>query len=88
MGNPAQPRSAAERAGRGLARLLRGLFGDRFLSKAADSARVLRDEYRAGREAAEGAPDETRRIAHREVGDEPERDVSGQAGPPRDPEAP
>ena len=69
MDDPAQSRPVAERAGRGLRRLLRGLFGDRFLSRVADSARVLRDEFRAGRaeEAEQDDPGgEPRRIRHRE----------------------
>jgi hypothetical protein len=59
--------SLSRKAGRGFLRALRALLGPRTLGKAADSLDVLRDEYRAGREEAEGAEPPPRRIPHRET---------------------
>lgn len=59
--------SLSRKAGRGLMRALRGLFGGASVKKAGDSWRVLKEEYRKGR-AEEDAKDEPQRIPHREVG--------------------
>jgi len=65
----------ARRAGRGLRRLLGKVFGDRSVDRAGrrigDSAGVLREEFRKGREEAEAkdgdTPETARRIPHRDV---------------------
>jgi len=59
--------SLSRKAGRGLIRALRGLFGSGPVRKAGESWRVLKDEYRKGKaEAGEEEP-APRRIPHREV---------------------
>jgi len=66
-----QQPSAPRRFGRGLARALSGLFGKKTLKKAAESARVLKQQYREGkREAAGPERPPPRRIGHEEVGDD------------------
>ena len=60
--------SLSRKAGRGLIRALRGLFGGGPIKKTGDSWRVLKEEYRKGKADAEAqekpAP---RRISHREL---------------------
>jgi hypothetical protein len=67
-------RSLPRKAGRGLMRALRGLFGGDSLKKAGESWRVLKEEYRQGRSDAEGDEPAPKRIPHREV------DGEGSAG--------
>ncbi len=70
MGDADQSSSGAERAGRAIIRALRGLFGDRFMVKAKESAEALRDEFQAGkRESEEPAEpaEPPRSIPHRDL---------------------
>jgi hypothetical protein len=67
MGDADQSSSAAERAGRAVIRALRGLFGDRFVVKAKESAEALRDEFVAGKREADDQPDPPRAIIHRDL---------------------
>lgn len=48
--------SLSRKAGRGLLRALSGLFGKKNVRKARDSLDVLKDEFRAGKQEAEGEP--------------------------------
>jgi hypothetical protein len=66
--------SLSRKAGRGLMRALRGLFGGRSVRKAGESWRVLKEEYRKGKAEAEEREPAPRRIPHRELD-----------GPPSDP---
>jgi hypothetical protein len=59
--------SLSRKAGRGLIRALRGLFGGGPLRKAGESWRVLKEEYRKGKAEAEEEEPAPRRIPHREV---------------------
>jgi len=59
--------SLSRKAGRGLIRALRGIFGGGPLKKAGDSWRALKDEYRKGKAGAEEAEPATKRIPHREL---------------------
>jgi len=72
----------ARRAGRGLRRLLGKVFGDRTVDRAGrrigDSAGVLRDEFRKGREEAEAKDGDTAETARRV----PHRDVDADSGKP------
>lgn len=57
----------ARKAGRGLTRLLRGLFGRKRFARTRESWQVLKREYRAGRASAEEDPEPPpRRIPHKE----------------------
>jgi hypothetical protein len=47
--------------------MLRGLFGDKNLGRAAESLDVLRAEYERGRAEAEGKEPPPKRIPHRET---------------------
>ena len=64
--HPSLPR----KAGRGLMRALRGLFGGDSLKKAGESWRALKEEYRQGRADAEEAEPAPKRIPHRELDSE------------------
>jgi hypothetical protein len=68
--------SLSRKAGRGLLKAFRALFGDKTAAKTARSWKVLKDEFRAGREEAEAKEPPTRPIPHREVTpeEEPSRD--------------
>ena len=60
--------SLSRKAGRGLMRALRGLFGSGPLKKAGDSWRVLKEEYEKGQAGAEADEEPApKRIPHREV---------------------
>lgn len=65
--------SLSRKAGRGLMRALRGLFGGGSLKKAGDSWRVLKEEYRKGQAEAEAKEEPApKRIPHREVDPDPD----------------
>lgn len=65
--------SLSRKAGRGLMRALRGLFGKGGLKKAGDSWRVLKEEYARGRAEAEAEEEPPpKRIPHREMDSEPD----------------
>ena len=67
--------SLSRKAGRGLLKAFRALFGDKAARKTARSWEVLKDEFRAGRAEAEGEEASPRRVEHREVSEEePSRD--------------
>lgn len=59
--------SLSRKTGRGLLKAFRALFGDKATAKTARSWKLLKDEFRAGREEAEAKEPPTRRIQHREV---------------------
>jgi hypothetical protein len=62
--------TTSRKAGRGLIRALRGLFGPGRLRRAANSARVLKEEFKKGRrKRAADEPSPIRRIEHRDVDD-------------------
>jgi len=62
--------TTSRKAGRGLIRALRGLFGPRRLRRAAGSVRVLRKEFEKGRRKRDdNEPSPIRRIEHRDVDD-------------------
>ncbi len=65
MSDKIKPDSWSRRAGRSLARALRGLLGKEQLGKVRDSIDVLKREYEAGRREGEEEP--PRRIDHRAV---------------------
>ena len=67
MGDADQSSSGAERAGRAIIRALRGLFGDRFMVKAKESAEALRDEFQAGKRESEEPAEPPRSIPHRDL---------------------
>jgi hypothetical protein len=71
--------SLCRKAGRGLVRMLTGLFGARNVTKARDSAAVLAREYRAGQREAEGGeePPAPLPIPHRTLDS-----VTARKGPP------
>jgi len=58
--------SFARKAGQGLAKALRGIFGPRLLGKTRDSWRVLKAEYRKGRAGDEPAETPVKVIPYRE----------------------
>ena len=59
--------SLSRKAGRGLMRALRGLFGGGSVKKAGESWRVLKEEYRKGQADAEEGGPLPKRIPHREL---------------------
>ncbi len=69
--------SLARKAGRSLYRALKGLLGEETLTKARDSARALREEYRSGRDGSEAEGEPPRSIPHEVV--EPEDPKKGSA---------
>ncbi|MCI0587285.1 MAG: hypothetical protein L0323_10640 [Planctomycetes bacterium] len=58
--------SLSRKAGRGLLRALKGLFGGRTVRRAAESWDVLRKEYAAGRDEADPREPPPRAIPHEE----------------------
>lgn len=75
----------ARKAGRGLLKALRGLFGDGFLRKTRDSVDHLAREYREGKREAEEeeAEEAPRRVPHRVMPSEaPPPAPSGREEPP------
>jgi len=65
----------SRKAGRGLIRALKGLFGRGGMTKAGESWQALKDEFRKGRDEAEEPEAAPKKIPYREVepsSDEPE----------------
>ncbi len=61
----------ARKVGAGLLRALGGLFGKKNVHKAKESLDVLKDEFKAGRQDAEGEPKpDPTRIPHEELDSE------------------
>lgn len=69
--------SLSRKAGRGLLKAFRALFGNKATAKTARSWTVLKEEFRAGREEAEAREPPTRRIAHKEITEEEPSDDPG-----------
>ena len=63
---PVHRPSAAEQAGRGLVKILKGIFGGRSLTRAKESVEVLKREFKEGRVDPDRAEPAARRIEHRE----------------------